>query len=138
MANDKSQIQTRFFVFCDYSLISSEGKLSIIGEFDHLFTTADKPLLNKAFLVASLVTTPKKEFNLTLKLTDQEEKFEVFKRAISVTSGEDGKLNIMLGFENLVFNKVGLFKAVILDGSEVVSQANLHIVKVKNPKPALS
>ena len=129
-------IRTRFILFCDYAMISNDGKLSIIGEFDHLFSTSDKPVLNKAFLVASLVTTPKKEYNLTLQLVDDGGDNEVFKRPINVTSGEDGKLNLILGFENLIFSGEGLYKAVILDGKEQVASARLNLVKVKNQKPA--
>lgn len=132
----KTDIQTRFILFCDYALISNDGKLSIIGEFDHLFSTSDKPVLNKAFLVASLMAPPKKEINLILQLVNDKGDIEIFKRPINVTSGEDGKLNIMLGFENLVFNKDGLYKAVILEGEETVAEAKLHVAKVKNQQPA--
>ena len=129
-------IKTRFILFCDYALISNDGKLSIIGEFDHLFSTSEKPVLNKAFLVASLMAPPKKEINLILQLVDDSGKNEIFNRPINVTSGEDGKLNLMLGFENLVFNNVGLYKAVILDGGKTVAETKLHIVKAKNQQPA--
>mgnify|MGYP001606397255 CR=1 FL=1 len=129
-------IQTRFILFCDYALISSDGKLSIIGEFDHLMSTFDRPVLNKGFLVASLIATPKKEFNLALQLVDDSGKNEVFNRPLNVTSGEDGKLNIILGFENLVFNGFGLYKAVILDGKVKVTEAKLHVLEVKQQKPA--
>ena len=128
-------IKTRFILFCDYALISNDGKLSIIGEFDHLFSTSEKPVLNKAFLVASLMAPPKKEINLILQLVDDSGKNEIFNRPINVTSGEDGKLNLMLGFENLVFNNVGLYKAVILDGGKTVAETKLHIVKAKNQQP---
>lgn len=129
-------IQTRFILFCDYALISNDGKLSIIGEFDHLMSSSDRPVLNKGFLVASLIATPKKEFNLTLQLIDDAGKNEIFNRPINVTSGEDGKLNLILGFENLVFNGFGLYKAAILDDKEKVAEAKLHIVQVKNQQPA--
>lgn len=129
-------IKTRFILFCDYALISNDAKLSILGEFDHLFSTLDRPVLNKGFLVVSLIATPKKEFNLTLQLVDDSGKNEIFNRPINVTSGEDGKLNIMLGFENLIFNGFGLYKAVILDGKEKVAEAKLHVLEVKQQKPA--
>ena len=129
-------IKTRFILFCDYALISNDGKLSIIGEFDHLLSSSDRPVLNKAFLVASLIATPKKEFNLTIQFAEDKGAKEIFNRLINVTSGEDGKLNLMLGFENLVFTGFGLYKAVILDGKEKVAEAKLHVVKVKNQTPA--
>lgn len=128
-------IKTRFILFCDYALISSDGKLSVIGEFDHLFSTSNKLVLNKAFLVASLIAAPKKEVTLTIQLVGDKGDNEIFNRPINVTSGEDGKLNIMLGFENLAFNKEGLYKVVILDGKEKVAEAKLHIVKVKSQQP---
>lgn len=137
MATKKTEttIHTRFILFCDYAMISNDGKLSIIGEFDHLLSTLERPVLNKGFLVASLISTPKKEFNLTIQFVSDKGDNEVFNRPINVTSGEDGKLNIMLGFENLVFNGLGLYKAVILDGKEKVTEAKLHIVQVKNQQP---
>lgn len=136
MATKNGDIRTRFILFCDYALISNDGKLSIIGEFDHLFSTLERPVLNKAFLVASLLAPPKKEISLMLQLVDDSGKNEIFEKPINVTSGEDGKLNLMLGFENLAFSGFGLYKAVILDGKEKVAEAKLHIVKVQNPQPA--
>ncbi len=138
MANLRSDIQTRFIVFCDYALISSDGKLSIIGEFDHYFSTLERPILNKAFLVARLQAEAKKEFNLTLQLTDEKGKGEYFKSPVNAVSGEDGKLNIILNIENLSLGGYGLYKAVILDGKQRVAECNLHVVKFKNPQPAQS
>lgn len=129
-------IKTRFILFCDYALISSDGKLSIIGEFDHLISSLERPVLNKGFLVASLITTPKKEVTLTIQLVGDKEDNKVFNKVINVTSGEDGKLNIMIGFENLVFNGFGPYKAAVLEGKEKVAEARLHIVNVKLPQPA--
>jgi hypothetical protein len=133
-----AEIKTRFFLFCDYALISNDGKLSIIGEFDHLYTTSDNFVLSKAFLVASLVTESKKEFNLILQLLEETEGIEVVNKPINVTSGEDGKLNVLFGFESIKFNKAGYYKAIILKDKDIITQARLHIVKVKTPKPAIS
>ena len=123
-------------LFCDYALVSNDGKLSIIGEFDHLFSSLERPVLTSAFLVASLTVTPKSEFNFTLQLAESGGQNEVFSRPINVTSGEDGKLNLMLGFENLVFPKVGLYKAALLDEKKEIAATKLHIVEVQNPRPA--
>ena len=40
-AKDLSHLNARFALFCDYVLISRDGKLSLIGEFDRLFSPSD-------------------------------------------------------------------------------------------------
>lgn len=131
-------IKPRFILFCDYALISQEGRLSIIGEFDHLFSTGEKALLSRAFLVASLITNPNKGLTLLIHFINEEERDEVLSKEIGVTSGPDGRMNIVLGFETLTFNSFGIYKAKISEGNKLIAEARLHVVQVKQPKPAES
>ncbi len=135
---DKNEIKPKYMLFCDYALISSDGKLSIIGEFDHYFSGMEQPVLGKAFLVANIQAKPNSNHNLTLRLVDQKEKEIVFTNPINVNSNEEGRVTIILGLDSITFNDYGFYKAQIINGKTKVAECPLHIVKVQNQKPAES
>ena len=125
-------IKTRFALFCDYALTSSDGKLSIIGEFDHLHSTSDKATLAKAYFVASFFGTPSSKVDLLVRLINDKENDELFKQDFNLTISPEGRVNIMIEFINLTFNKFGLYKAIITENGKKVSETELSVVKIKN------
>ena len=124
-------IKGRFALFCDYALTSSDGKLSIIGEFDHLHSTYDKATLGKAFLVASFLGTPNNKYDLQVRLINDKNDDELFKQNFNLITSPEGKVNIMIEFQGLTFNKFGMYKAIITEDSKSVLEVQLSVVKVK-------
>ena len=124
-------IKGRFALFCDYALTSSDGKLSIIGEFDHLHSTSEKATLGKAYFVASFLGTPNSKVDLQVRLVNKEQDDELFKQNFNLTTSPEGKVNIMIEFQGLTFNKFGIYKAIITEDEKLVSEAELSVVKVK-------
>ncbi len=127
-------IKSRFALFCDYALTSSDGKLSIIGEFDHLHSTSEKASLGKAYFVASFFGTPNSKCDIQVRLVNDQEDDELFKQNFNLTTSSEGRANIMIEFLNLTFNKFGIYKAVISEEDKVITEAQLSVVKVK-PQP---
>ena len=125
-------IKTRFALFCDYALTSSDGKLSIIGEFDHLHSTSDKATLGKAYFVASFFGTPNEKCNLQVRLVHERGDDELFKQDFNLTTSVEGRVNIMIEFLNLTFNKFGLYKAIVTEGGKKVSEAELSVIKANS------
>ena len=131
-------IKGRFALFCDYALTSSDGKLSIIGEFDHLHSNSDKATLGKAYFVASFFGTPGSKVDLLVRLVNDHGDDELFKQNFNLTTSPEGKANIIIEFQNLTFNKSGLYKAIITEDEKLVSEAELSVVKVKQQPHAHS
>ncbi len=123
-------IKGRFALFCDYALTSSDGKLSIIGEFDHLHSTAEKATLGKAYLVASFLGTPNEKYDLQVRLVNEKGDDELFKQNFNLTTSPEGKVNIMIEFQGLTFNKFGMYKAVITEEGKSVLETQLNVIKV--------
>lgn len=123
-------IKGRFALFCDYTLTSSDGKLSIIGEFDHLHTTNEKATLGKAYLVASFLGAPNEKYNLLVRLVNEKGDDELFKQNFNLTTSSEGKVNIMIEFQGLTFNKFGIYKAIITEESKKIIETELNVIKV--------
>ena len=124
-------IKGRFALFCDYALTSSDGKLSIVGEFDHLHSSNEKAILGKAFLVASFFGTPSSKVDLLVRLINDKEDDELFKQNFNLTISPEGKANIIIEFQGLTFNKFGIYKAIITEDEKLVSEVELSVIKVK-------
>ncbi len=123
-------IKGRFALFCDYALTSSDGKLSIIGEFDHLHSTSEKATLGKAFLVASFLGTANKKYDLLVRLVNEQGDDELFKQDFNLTTSPEGKANIMIEFQGLTFNKFGMYKAIVTEEGKKVIETQLDVIKV--------
>lgn len=131
-------IKGRFALFCDYALTSSDGKLSIISEFDHLHSTGDKATLGKAYLVASFLGTPNEKCDLQVRLVNEKGDDELFKQDFHLVTSPEGKVNIMIEFQGLTFNKFGMYKAVITEEGKLVLETKLNVIKVNTLPQARS
>jgi len=123
-------IKGRFALFCDYALTSSDGKLSILGEFDHLHSTSDKATLGKAYFVASLLGTPNGKYDVQVRLINEKADDELFKQDFHLVTSPEGKVNIMIEFQGLTFNKFGIYKAIITEEGKSILETQLNVIKV--------
>ena len=122
-------IKGRFALFCDYALTSADGKLSIIGEFDHLHSTGEKAVLGKAFLVVSFLDKPNSKVNLEVRLVNEKGDDELFKQNFNLTASNEGKINIIIEFHGLTFNQFGTYKAVVLENDKKIIETSLSVLK---------
>ena len=132
MKREDKMIKSRFALFCDYALTSSDGKLSIIGEFDHLHSTSDKATLGKAFLIASFLGSANEKVDLQVRLVNDKEDDELFKQTFNLTTSPEGKANIIIEFQNLTFNKFGIYKAIVTENGKKVSEVELSVIKANS------
>lgn len=119
----------KFALFCDYALISSDGKLSILGEFSQLLGIGQKPTLNRGFLVGSLVGEAGTKEEIEIKLVDENNANVLPNQKFNIEFGPGGIANILVEIAGLVFNKSGKYKAVFLLEGKTLIEAPLFVVE---------
>ncbi len=132
----KDSLQVKFTLFCDYALISQDNKLSIIGEFDHVYSANEKAVLSKGFLVSRILGSPDSKIDLSLIINNEDKNDELFKKEFELTTDPAGRAGLIVEFGGLVFNKFGNYKATLTSNGSLIAEANLHVVKVKPPNVA--
>lgn len=132
----KKNIQAKFTLLCDYALISQDNKISIIGEFDRLYSTAEKASLSKWFLVSKLTAEPNLKLDLEISVNNEQGTDQLIKRDFQITTDPEGRAGLIVEFGGLVFNKFGTYKATITSNKEIISEAEIQVIKVNAPKVA--
>lgn len=136
---DKSpHLSARFALFCDYVLISRDGKLSLIGEFDRLFSQSDTAVLGWAFFVSKLRGEASTEIEVEISLQSDKTHEVLFKNQMGVKLDERGNAGIMIEMANVTFKEFGAYKAIITHQDKRLAEAELEVVKVKAPSVARS
>lgn len=109
--------------------------MSIIGDFDRLWTTDDRALLNKAYLVFKLQAQANKTVEFSVKLIDPNG--HILNVAnFGVPSNEYGVVPFTFEITNLVFNVFGKYKFQIIAQEQILGEAELSVEKVNQPKTA--
>jgi hypothetical protein len=130
------KLKGKFALFCDYALISQDGKLSIIGEFDHLFTTQEKAVLGRGFLVSKIRGEGSKEVEIVIKIIHQGSNQVVFDKKLGIKLDPGGNALIILEFNGFTFNEEGVYRAQVMHLTDTLSEASIHVSKVSKPKAA--
>lgn len=131
MSRSNGRIKGRFALFCDYALTSSDGKLSVLGEFDQLYSINDDPILHKGFLVASFDGDPDTEATIDINLSNHKDDDTPFKGTLSIRFSSTGRANILVEFGSLPFKKFGIYEAVLSSKGEPIIKAQIRVSKVK-------
>ena len=130
----EAKLQVKYIHLCDYFTVSSDGKPSIIGEFDRYFTSENQIVINRAFLVAKLIGQPGKMVDFTIRVRDPKGK-DVFNTEFSFPADANGIAPFSFQLVNFVFNEFGLHKFQVLDGDLVAGETELSIEKIASQRP---
>jgi hypothetical protein len=133
MKTPKTKLRARYMLFCDYAIISQDGKISLIGEFDRVFSTEEAAFLNRAYLVAKVLGDEDQSLDLDVSLTNTETKEVLFKSKLSVKLDNRGVAALMIELNGVRFTKFGVYKAVIAYQDDQIAEVELEVVKVKPP-----
>lgn len=134
---DTSKLRVKYALFCDYALISQDGKFSLIGEFDRLYSSGETAVLNRGFLVAKLLGAPNDDLNLTVALVKDKGSSEpLFKNDFNLKLDDRGSAALMIEVSGMQFKEFGLYKAVIKNGKETVVEVDLDVSKINPQTPA--
>ena len=128
-----SKFKVKYALFCDYALISQDGKFSLIGEFDRLYSSAEEATLNRGFLVAKLMGEPSKDINLTVSLVKTGSKTALFSNELTLKFDERGVTALILEISGLRFKEFGQYLGVIESGKEKIVEMGLEIIKINQP-----
>jgi len=132
--NESPQLQVKYIHLCDYFTVSSDGKPSIIGEFDRYFTSENQLVINRAFLVAKLVGQPNKLVDFTIRVRGPKDK-DVFNSTFSFPSDINGIVPFSFQLSNFVFTDFGTHKFQVLDGDKILAETELSVEKVAPQRP---
>lgn len=133
MKTPKTKLKARYMLFCDMAIIAQDGKLSMIGEFDRVFSSEEAAFLNRAYMVAKILGEAEESFDLDVSLAHTESKEMLFNNKLSVKLDSRGVAAMMIELNNVRFNKFGVYKAAISLNGEEIAQVELEVVKVKQP-----
>lgn len=131
MSSSDGKVKGRFALFCDNAFTSSDGKLNIIGEFDQLFSTKGKPVLNRGFVVGSFKSEPNIKTEITVRLVADNNKNILPEQTLAITFGSSGVANIIIEMTGLVFERSGIYKALFLHKEKVLSEADIKVMEGK-------
>lgn len=133
MKSPKTKLRARYMLFCDYAIISQDGKISLIGEFDRVFSTEDAAFLSRAYLVAKVLGEENQGLDLDVSLVNQETKEVLFKNKLAVKLDNRGVAALMIELNGVRFNKFGVYKASLAHQEDPIAEVELEVVKVKPP-----
>lgn len=126
----KNDLHTQFITFCDYSMMSQENKLSIIGIFDEVRVQEFPGGLASAALVAIIQGKPSTSYKLTAK--GMKGKTEVFPPLeLNIITGITGASNITINLKNISFPEEGVYEFVILNGTKEIGKTTLKVIQVQ-------
>jgi len=133
-ASSVPKLQVKYIHLCDYFTVSSDGKPSIIGEFDRYFTSENQLIINRAFLVAKLLGEANKMVDFTIRVRGPKDK-DVFNTSFSFPSDVNGVVPFSFQLSNFVFTDFGMHKFQVLDGDKVLAETELSVEKIAPPRP---
>lgn len=138
MSRSDKTIKGRFALFCDNAFTSSDGKLNIIGEFNQIYSTQEKPVLNKGFIVGSFKGEPGSRADIEVRLINEKNEDIVPKQVLTVTFGPGGGTNILVEINGLIFPKIGLYRSTFQAKGELIADSEVTVSRVKEHAPGKS
>ena len=131
-------IKARFVLFCDNAFNSTDGKLNIIGEFNQIYSTQEKPVLNRGFVVASFKGEPGSKADFEVRLASEKDEDVVPRQVLTVTFAPGGGANILIEINGLVFPKAGVYRATFKVKGKLLAYSEVIVSRVQQQSPAAS
>ncbi len=107
--------ELKYALLCDYALVSQDGKVSIIGEFDRIYSSNNVVYLLRGFLVAKIKGDPHTQISLNIKIEHFSLKETVFDTNLNLILDEKGASGLIVELGNITFNHFGNYKVSITE-----------------------
>lgn len=130
-------METRIAVLADYTSVTAEGKLNVLGTFTRI-TSHDVPAMHPSMVVVwqlEYVGDEAGEYDVEIEFVDADGEtlqkisgpmmFPEHKPGVTATQ------NILFGFVNLVLPKFGLYEFRLRQGPDTKARIRLEVVKVE-------
>lgn len=122
------KLRTEIIALSDYALISSDGKLSVMGIFDEIQVEKFPGGFINKYLVATIIGTPEESYSLNVKLEEEGGKKNLLNplllnAKLSIT----GKHNVVVTLQQVGFEKEGVYYFKIYTGNDEVGSTKLEV-----------
>lgn len=126
-------LKLEFLVICDFALTSREGKLSIIGKFDRIFTRNFPSQHARMFLVASFFGEDSSEHQLKFSIKDPSGKELITDKnlEVKVKVSEGGSGNIITDLVNLPLGMAGEHTVSLWENSQKLGETKFTVAQIK-------
>ncbi|OGD88099.1 hypothetical protein A3I53_02215 [Candidatus Curtissbacteria bacterium RIFCSPLOWO2_02_FULL_40_13b] len=122
-------LSVNLFVICDYALVSQEGKLSINGIFDNIYTEQTPSIHPQAFIVLSLKGKPLSEHDIKLEISSPNGKTIVIN--VPVRIGPNGAHNIVSRLSPLPLDEFGEYLVSVKEKQRNFGKLRFSVIKTK-------
>ncbi len=129
-------LKAKFALLCDYALISQEGKLSILGEFDRIFTSSETAVLSRGFVVAKFLGEAGEDETLKIQVTHKESGEVILENDMQVKLDDNGNGGVIFELVGVGFKKLGSYTISLVVNKKPIADLPLDIVRVSQPKVA--
>lgn len=129
-------VNAKFALLCDYALISQEGKLSILGEFDRIFTSSDSAVLSRGFVVAKFTGTVGEDMMLKIQVEHKESGEVIVENDMQVKLDDNGNGGVIFELVGVGFKKIGSYIISLRVDKKVIAELPLEVVRISQPKVA--
>lgn len=135
---DKGIMDVTLAVLADYSNVSREGKLNVLGVFD-IIRAKNFPAVHRSMQLVMTFEAPRSEINtnknIQVKLIDSDGKqiFEIGRQFTLTSSASEEmmiKSNNILSLNDLVFEKPGDYAFSILINGEEKRSVRLRLIQI--------
>ncbi|KKS98239.1 MAG: hypothetical protein UV73_C0003G0181 [Candidatus Gottesmanbacteria bacterium GW2011_GWA2_43_14] len=134
----KINLTAELFAVCDYTLISRDGKISIIGIFDRIGSVNFPTVHPKMVLAAVLRGEKNSKLIISLEVISPAGR-EVLKEQnktiqIQLTLSPFGKGNLIIDLVTFRFDTEGEYRFILKHDNKIFAQTSVILQKVNNEK----
>jgi hypothetical protein len=125
-------LKVNLLTLSDYASVSQEGKLTIAGIFDKLNVGTFPTSIIKAFFVATINGDAFTQYNLDLDFTKDKKQIASF--ALSSTTGENGRNNLVVEMVGLPIETEGEYYFILRHEKKELGRTMLEAVTAQSQK----
>ena len=112
------QLSLKFLTLCDYATVSQEGKLSIVGIFDRIFTEKTPSSFIRMFIVAIIEGEPSGKYEVELNIKDPLGKKVLTPMNLKIELSVTGRSNFITDVLNMPIPQFGEYSLEIKSGDK--------------------
>lgn len=125
-------LTTEIIALSNYADFSRDGKLSIIGVFDRIFTDQVPSSFLRGFLVFSIAGAEKEsKFKVLITIKDSNDK-DVLSKEIELSTGPTGKGNFIAELVGFPLPTFGEYSISLESSGGEIGKTNFYVTKPEN------
>jgi hypothetical protein len=101
------KLELKLLTLCDFAMVSQEGKLSVIGMFDRIFTKKIPSSFVRSFVVAIVEGEPNNEYEIEFNIQGADGKSILPSKTLKIKLGNSGRSNLITDLVNMPLPNFG-------------------------------